>query len=62
MWLYPQETADLVMFTEEDFNRKLHFCAVLLTEMHPTIRSRLLILIKITKSFKIVYVLNLRSI
>ena len=62
MWLYPQETADLVMFTEEDFNRKLHFCEVFLIEMHPTIRSRLLILIKITKSFKIVYVLNLRSI
>ena len=62
MWLYPQETADLVMFTEEDLNRKLHFCAVFLIEMHPTIRSRLLILIKITKSFKIDYVLNLRSI
>ena len=62
MRLYPQETADLVMFTEEDFNRKLHFCAVFLIEMHPTIRSRLLILIKITKSFKIDYVLNLRSI
>ena len=62
MRLYPQETADLVMFTEEYFNRKLHFCAVFLIEMHPTIRSRLLILTEITKSFKIVYVLNLRTI
>ena len=25
MWLNPQETADLVTFTEEIFNGKLHF-------------------------------------
>ena len=25
MWPYPQETADLVTFTEEIVNRKLHF-------------------------------------
>ena len=25
MWSNPQETADLVTFTEEIFNRKLHF-------------------------------------
>ena len=25
MWPNPQETADLITFTEETFNRKLHF-------------------------------------
>ena len=31
MWPNPKETADLVTFTEEIFNRKLHFlCSVLL--------------------------------
>ena len=29
MWPNPQETADLVAFTEEIFNEKYHFCAVL---------------------------------
>ena len=28
MWLNPQETADLVTFTEEILNGKLHFCAM----------------------------------
>ena len=28
MWPNPQETADLVTFTEEILNGKLHFCAV----------------------------------
>ena len=28
MWTNPQETADLVTFTEEIFNKKLHFCVV----------------------------------
>ena len=28
MWPNPQETADLVTFTEENLNGKLHFCAV----------------------------------
>ena len=28
MRLYPQFPADLVTFTEEILNRKLHFCAV----------------------------------
>ena len=28
MWPNPQETADLVIFTEEILNGKLHFCAV----------------------------------
>ena len=28
MWLNLQETADLVTFTEETLNEKLHFCAV----------------------------------
>ena len=29
MWPNPQETADLVTFTEEICNGKLHFCAVI---------------------------------
>ena len=29
MWPNPQETADLITFTEEIHNRKLHFCGVL---------------------------------
>ena len=29
MWLNPQDTTDLVTFTEETFKRKLHFCTVL---------------------------------
>ena len=30
MWSNPQETADLVTFTEENFNRKLYFlCSVI---------------------------------
>ena len=29
MWPNPQETADLITFTEEIHNRKLHFCVVL---------------------------------
>ena len=29
MWSNLQQTADLVKFTEEIFNQKLHFCAVL---------------------------------
>ena len=29
MWPNPQEIADLVTFTEEILNGKLHFCAVL---------------------------------
>ena len=28
MWLNPQETADLVTFTEKILNGKLHLCAV----------------------------------
>ena len=28
MWLNPQETADLVISTEEIRNGKIHFCAV----------------------------------
>ena len=28
MWPNPQETADLVTFSEENLNGKLHFCAV----------------------------------
>ena len=32
MWPNPQETADLVTFTEEILNEKLHFCAVHLKE------------------------------
>ena len=28
MWPNPQETADLVTFTEENLNEKLYFCAV----------------------------------
>ena len=28
MWLNPQETADLITFTEKILNGKLHFCAV----------------------------------
>ena len=28
MWPNPQDTADLVTFTEEILNGKLHFCAV----------------------------------
>ena len=31
MWPNPQETVDLVTFTEECLNEKLHFCAVLLS-------------------------------
>ena len=31
MWPNPQETGDLVTFTEEILNRKLHFCAVIVT-------------------------------
>ena len=29
MWPYPWETGDLVTFTEEIVNGKLHFCAVI---------------------------------
>ena len=29
MWPNPQETEDLVAFTEENLNGKLHFCAVM---------------------------------
>ena len=29
MWANPQETVDLVTFTEEIRNGKLHFCALL---------------------------------
>ena len=29
MWPNPQETADLVTFTEKILNGKLHFCAVI---------------------------------
>ena len=28
MWANPQENADLVTFTEEIVNEKLHFCVV----------------------------------
>ena len=31
MWPNPQETADLVTFTEEILNEKLHFCAVVIS-------------------------------
>ena len=35
MWPDPQETADLVIFTEESLNGKLHFlCSVLLSKVH----------------------------
>ena len=33
MWPNPQETADLIKFTEQILNRKLHFFAAL-TEMY----------------------------
>ena len=33
MWPNPQKTADLVTFTEEILNGKLHFCAVLISDM-----------------------------
>ena len=32
MWPNPQETVDLVTFTEEIFNGKRHFCAVIMKE------------------------------
>ena len=31
MWPNPQDTEDLVTFTEENFNGKLLFCVVLVT-------------------------------
>ena len=31
MWPNPQESADLVAFTKEILNEKLHFCAVRVT-------------------------------
>ena len=34
MWPNPQGTADLVTFTEEILNEKLHFCAVLPNIFH----------------------------
>ena len=39
MWPNPQETADLVTFTEEIINGKLHFCAVILQSIRPTAHS-----------------------
>ena len=32
----PQETADLVTFTEEKLNEKLHFCAMLVLKKEST--------------------------
>ena len=37
----PQETADLVTFTEEIYNGKLHFCAVINTYVNKLLRDAL---------------------
>ena len=40
MWPNPQETADLVKFTEKIFNGKLIFCAVSAETVFPALISR----------------------